>query len=433
LSAIEGVEISLSTGRAINATNLGDLKDLSTEDFFSFSHIKFSEDYNEAALKAMFTGILGRDLSKQLKDHSTYTSLAQASTEWAKRAVTLSSIIQNGYTSNGITILSADEAKNHQNHFLAFSRFCDKLNSFNSEAKMKNFKFSVDEVNRILESKNDIESIEKQINQLKEFDGLIRYLQQSKQYVVDPIFKEEIANTVARLQECLTSDDPGVKASFKQELEDLKARYADWYLKQYLECRISQKDHAEKLALLDSDDKRVCDILKEMEFLPTGTFQKWQENLNKLQVADPSVNKDQVLLIPYWDFNPWDFKGQPKRSVKMLKSELEDILSSWTKALMDSLEDPMVKKNIGLLDTTESQLLEGFKNSGEVNLQNAMNISSTIMKLYKGLEKIELQADQLKTTFNKPMTPDEAIEAFRTYVDRISRGKERDKVRIILK
>lgn len=433
LSAIEGIEISLSSGKAINATNLGDLKDLSSEDYFSFSHIKFSEDYNEAALKAMFIGILGRDLSKQLKDPSTYTSLAQASTEWAKRAVSLSSIIQNGYTSNGITILSQDEAKNHQNHFLAFSRFCDKLNSFNSEAKMKNFKFSVDEVNRILESKKDIEAIEKQINELKDFDGLISYLQQSKQYVVDPSFKDEITNTVAKLQECLTSDDQGVKASFKLELEELKARYADWYLKQYLEYKISQKDHAEKLALLDSDDKRVCDILKEMEFLPTGTFQKWQDNLNKLQVADPAVNKDQVLHIPYWDFNPWDFNGQPKQSVKMLKSELKDILSAWTQALLDSLEDPMVKKNIGLLDNSESQLLEAFKNSGEVNLQNALNVSSTIMKLYKGLEKIELKADQLKTTFNKPMTPDEAIEAFRIYVDQISRGKERDKVRIILK
>ena len=53
------------------------------------------------------------------------------------------------------------------------------------------------------------------------------------------------------------------------------------------------------------------------------------------------------------------------------------------------------------------------------------------MKLYKGLEKAELQQDGLKETFNKPMTPDE-VEA-KTYVDQISRGKERDKVRIILK
>lgn len=433
LSAIEGIEISLSSGRIINATNLGDLKDLSPEEFFSYSHIKFSENYNEAALKAMFVGILGRDLSKQLKDPSTYTSLAQASTDWAKRAVTLNSKIQNGYTSNGIAILSAEEAKTHQNHFLTFSRFCDKLNSFNSEAKMKNFKFSVDEVNRILESKNDIELIEKQIAELKDFDGLISYLQQCKQYVVEQSFKDEISKAITKLQECLASGDYKLKTAYKQELEDLKVRYADWYLKQYLEYRISENEHTEMLALLDSEEKKVCDILKEMEFLPTAIFHKWQDNLNKLKVADSSVNKEQILNIPYWEFNPLEFQDQPKQSVKKLKGEFEEIISSWIKIMQESLEDPMVKKNISLLNNSEKQLLESFESTGDLNLQNALSISTTIMKLHKGLEKVELQQDGLKETFNKPMTPDEAIEAFKTYVDQISRGKERDKVRIILK
>ena len=58
------------------------------------------------------------------------------------------------------------------------------------------------------------------------------------------------------------------------------------------------------LALLDSEEKKVCDILKEMEFLPTAIFHKWQDNLNKLKVADSSVNKEQILNIPYWEFNP---------------------------------------------------------------------------------------------------------------------------------
>ena len=433
LSAIEGIEISLSSGRTVNATNLGDLKGLSPEDFFTFSHIKFSENFNEAAIKAMFVGILGRDLSKQLKDPSTYTSLAQASKEWARRAVTLSSNIQNGYKSNGVTILTAEEAKAHQNHFLNFSRFCDKLNSFNSEAKMKNFKFSVDEVNRILEAKKYIELIEKQIAELKDFDGLISYLQQCKQYVVEQSFKDEISKAITKLQECLASGDNKLKTTYKQELEDLKVRYADWYLKQYLEYRISENEHTEMLALLDSEEKKVCDILKEMEFLPTAIFHKWQDNLNKLKVADSSVNKEQILNIPYWEFNPLEFQGQPKQSVKKLKGEFEEIISSWTKIMQESLEDPMVKKNISLLNNSEKQLLESFKSTGDLNLQNALSISATIMKLHKGLEKVELQQDGLKETFNKPMTPDEAIEAFKIYVDQISSGKERDKVRIILK
>jgi hypothetical protein len=55
------------------------------------------------------------------------------------------------------------------------------------------------------------------------------------------------------------------------------------------------------------------------------------------------------------------------------------------------------------------------------------------MDLHKGLEKVEVSIDGMKDTFNKPLTPDEAIDAFRAYIDELSKGKERDKIRIILK
>ena len=53
--------------------------------------------------------------------------------------------------------------------------------------------------------------------------------------------------------------------------------------------------------------------------------------------------------------------------------------------------------------------------------------------LHEGLEKVELSLDGMKATFNKPLTPDDAIDAFRSYIDQVAKGKERDKIRIILK
>ena len=55
------------------------------------------------------------------------------------------------------------------------------------------------------------------------------------------------------------------------------------------------------------------------------------------------------------------------------------------------------------------------------------------MSLYEGLEKIELSIESMKATFNKPLTPDEAVSAFKAHVDGLTKGKERDKIRIILK
>ncbi|NLO72096.1 MAG: hypothetical protein GX102_14360 [Porphyromonadaceae bacterium] len=86
------------------------------------------------------------------------------------------------------------------------------------------------------------------------------------------------------------------------------------------------------------------------------------------------------------------------------------------------------------MDEDTQKLLADFK-TGKIDLakENALRIRKAIMDLHKGLEKIELSLDGMKATFNKPLTPDEAVEAFKTYVDNISKGKERDKIRIILK
>ena len=98
------------------------------------------------------------------------------------------------------------------------------------------------------------------------------------------------------------------------------------------------------------------------------------------------------------------------------------------------MEDPVVKKNIQLLDKTTIKQLDEFKEDKLIiDKSNAVSTRNAIIDLHEGLTKIELSIESLKETFNKPLTPDEAIEAFKAYLNRISKGKERDKIRIILK
>jgi len=141
-----------------------------------------------------------------------------------------------------------------------------------------------------------------------------------------------------------------------------------------------------------------------------------------------------ILTAPYQDFNPIDFEGAEILSVKQLKSDLNNLVEQWIDTLKDTLDDPMVKKKIDLLDKSLQKLLSEFK-AGNISLDkdNALLIRNAIMDLHKGLEKVEISIEGMKITFNKPLTPDEAIEAFRSYIDQIAKGKERDKIRIILK
>lgn len=434
LAALGELEITLSSGKSINSTNLSDLKDIIKEDFYSFTHVKPPKGLNEAALKAMFIGLLGKDLSKHLKSESTYLELTLKANDWAKRTVSVLSKIQGGLIFKGIELISENEASEYRRSFTAFSGFCDKLANYTSEARMKNFQFSVDDINRILEAKPLIEKVENQLTEINHFNEDISYLQQCKQYITDAEFKEEITNEINQLATVLSANNNKTIEEYKARLSQLKNRYADWYLKLYLKYRISEADNTQKQALLDSEEKAICDILKEADFLSSGQYHQWLSKLSKLQPADGSVNKDLILTAPYQDFNPIDFEDSNIVSVQACKKELTELFGNWQQTLKDTLEDPMVKKNMSLLDPTQAKLLKDFE-SDTIKLQkdNALVIRNAIMSLHKGLEKIELSLDGMKATFNKPLTPDEAVEAFKAYVDNISKGKERDKIRIILK
>jgi hypothetical protein len=47
--------------------------------------------------------------------------------------------------------------------------------------------------------------------------------------------------------------------------------------------------------------------------------------------------------------------------------------------------------------------------------------------------KNEIEEPKEVTVLGKIFTPDEAIDQFKEHIDQLSKGKERDKIRIILK
>ena len=433
LAALGEIEINLNSGKSINSSNLNELKDIQKQDFYSFTHIKQPKNLNLAALKVMFIGMLGRDLSNQLKDNSTYTHLVSTSNEWAKRTVTLLSKVQGGFIFQGIEIISSDEAAKYRRDFTAFSGFCDKLANFTSEAKIKNFSFTVEELNKILPTKIEVEKIENKLDELAYLQIDISYLQQCKQFITDISFKDELTSSINQLATVLSTGDSSKMDAYKVELTKYKEQYADWYLQLYLKHRISESDNTQKHAVLDSENKAICDILKEADFLSTGQYAQWLEKINKLQPADSKVSKVLILTAPYQDFNPIDFEGVQLLTIKQLKADLNELVDVWTNTLKDTLDDPIVKKKIDLLDKSVQNLLADFKDDKiELAKDNALRIRNAIMDLHKGLEKVEVTIEGMKVTFNKPLTPDEAIEAFRTYIDEVAKGKERDKIRIIL-
>jgi len=95
-------------------------------------------------------------------------------------------------------------------------------------------------------------------------------------------------------------------------------------------------------------------------------------------------------------------------------------------------KDPSIKANLEVLDVVSRKLVEGFRdNMVDLEPDNAAKLRKLLSELSKGFEKVELGVRDLSKIFHKPMTIEEAREAFDQFLNEASAGKERAKVRIV--
>jgi hypothetical protein len=433
LAALGEIEITLSN-KTINSTNIEILKSLDKSEYFLFSHIRRPKELNLAAIREMFISLTGKDWSNQLKDEQPYIELAKAVENFAKRSAEAEFKIGTEYSFRNVVLIDAGKAHKYHIKLTAFKGFCDGLRNYTSEAKLKNFKYTSEDLSEVLKGKEVLVLVEKIIELTKEFDQEINYLLQAKQYIPNIPLLTNIQQAIDKLPEILNNQEDAKIANYKAELKQLRNEYADWYLTQYLSNRISELEETQKSKVLNSNQKAICDLLKDANFLSVNSYALWLSEIQKLVVADGKVNKEAIMHAPYQGFNPMEYVDKKQKNVDQLRTELDEIFKSWDNTIRETLDDPGAAKNMSLLDTTEQKLLSDYqKGTIEIDTTNAKRICNLIQTLHKGLEKVELTTESLKATFSKPLTPDEAIEAFKKYIDSISVGKNRGNIRIILK
>jgi len=156
--------------------------------------------------------------------------------------------------------------------------------------------------------------------------------------------------------------------------------------------------------------------------------------ITSLKEADPAITLQKVKEEPYQDFNPREFYGKPSYNISEIEEQLESILDKWVVAMRSIFKDPSVKSNIELLKSAEKQMVEAFRDEKiELTVDNAQPLRNLISTLSRGIDKVEIGIDDIRKQLNRPVTPNEAIDILTKYIDSLCTGKERNKVRIIIK
>lgn len=429
------IEIIWSQAKSLTAGNMDIVLSMPTDDYFTFSYIKRPQGIPYSALKSLFSVLGLPDFSNQLDNHETIQKILTAVTTKTGKVTETLSRIRDGVKCRNIDLLPPEELKSVKAGLEKLTKTLDGISAYNTSGKLKLFKLTGEELKadfQAFEFCNIIESLKKRAD---EFEKLAGYLAHAVSYLPDDIpLRTRINGALSRLGEVIIKDNKTELKQYETLLKSLKDEYIKYYLESYLKYRLSASDYLVRETLLSGKEKLLCDQLKDVVLTDKSEYQKLIDELSQLKEADHSLSKDRLETVPYDGFNPRDYHSKPKPDILSLKQQLEYILESWKNLVVSTLKDPGLSGNLDYLPSGRQNLIKDILNSEtEITLDNAGELRAAITGLMQGIDKVEISQDEITKLFNRPLSPSEAIDNFTSFIEELSKGKERVKVRIILK
>jgi hypothetical protein len=223
-----------------------------------------------------------------------------------------------------------------------------------------------------------------------------------------------------------------------QDLERAKKIYVKKYMEEHKKYRLDVNAEQKKEKILLSDE--YANLEKLCQIRDIFNVKKFDDIKNKLQSAKTCY----VLTEEKLKRNPICECGfRPSESDKFLvyglmdeiEDEVANTLEEWKNQLIKALDDTIVYENIKYLKPDEKREIEEFLSKKEFPSKISAAFVNAVNSLMEGFEKVELNFDAVKhELFNKgPMTVDELKAAFDEYLKSLTKGKEKEKVRILIK
>jgi succinate dehydrogenase flavin-adding protein (antitoxin of CptAB toxin-antitoxin module) len=450
-------------GKKFDATGLQQLAATGMDELVRFKHLEQPKEWNLPALKALFE-LLGMtpgmaQLVTQGKDEPVQ-NLQQAVGKIVKRIVMTQQTLREGLSFWGLDLLAGTDLASQASGLDEAKGFFESLQAYSSPGKLKNFRYSAPEVL----------AHEKAVKALDELDALREFIMDhsptaswlataeavavSGSGLLVPGFedwaqrvKDERSHIHNLLSQPATSNQKPVTIGSEvgEKLKKLKRDYINQYISLHARARLGVNDDKRKAGLLN--DQRLQTLLKlaGIDLMPRQQLTDYQNRLAGLKscFALTEQNLDASPICPHCQFRPAAEIGVSgsgllvagSKQLDQMDEQLDRIIEQWTKTLLNNLDDPMTQANVKeLLHEDDKQVIQSFMNSKELPDPVDGNFVQTLKTILAGLQKVSVKkADLLKiVTDLGPSTPNEIKQAVSDYVDSLTKGKDQNKVRIVL-
>lgn len=424
-------------GETYDSMKFNQLIALKAEGIAEFSHIKKPSDLPLIELRALFDlfsishGLLQPDAQTN-GVQTLQTKVQQLLTQLVK----LQHELKDKIPTWELPLLSDEELQEYQSKLQSLNQFLQSLQVFDTPAKLKNFKKTIEEIQIQQESIMLMDKLIKWRELATQITKKANYIVSARNHV--SIADDWYVKVEGALEDLYLSLKANSDCSAElQVIDQLKERYIAFYYAQHAASRLGATEE-NKLNQLKRDGR--IDTLQKISvipILPAQQLQAWKAKSDDLKICW-KLQKSELEhspVCPHCRYRPKDEKYSQQVTVQQLEKELEELLETWTNTLLTNLNDSELRENIELLSGEQKQLIKQFMDDKTFGIPVDLRLVQTIKEVLEGIQKVELPLNRLLQMAGdgSPLTIEELRLRFEQLVREQVGTQSSNRVRIMLK
>lgn len=223
------------------------------------------------------------------------------------------------------------------------------------------------------------------------------------------------------------------------QLGDLKNAYIDYYMNAHKKYRLDHAGATKKGKVQESATLKALHALRNInDILPVSQLNDLTGQLAAVKVCYECTTPELQGTpdCPHCHFNPADNASQPVAGrLEFIEDRLDDLLNTWTQQLLSALDDPMLEDQRKLLSRKQQDVIARFTSSRQLPIPVDQQFIDCVNAMLSGMESVELPVDELHKAMASwsPCAPDEFKARITDWIDQRTRGRDKSKVRIVIK
>ncbi len=448
LALVQNGNISLSlTGKKLDAANISEASKTPIDTLLQFKHIEKPKGLPLAELVALFELLeLSEGLIRNPDTHEdAVKELKVRSNKLTEEVVTTTQQVQTGLPCWGSELISGQEREEYRQKLDELKGFLESLQAFNTPGKLKNFSRTIAEIQAQKENFDLVKQVEELNDLVQDLTPMTGYLATATAVLPpqDP-WRDQMETTRgswrAKLLDPALRGRPDFRQIINRALQKAKDEYTTTYLNLHKKARLGiNEDEKKKELLKDPRLDQLKKLAAGISLLPHASLTELQTRLSKLTPCFTLVKDDLDAspICPHCNFRPQEetLGASGLAVLQQIDNQLDTMLGNWRKTLVDNLSDPTAKNSISLLPSNQKAAVEAFVKVKNLPDKIDTDLVQGIQTALSGLIAMNvIPADLLDTLSagGAPCTVEQLRTRFEEFLQKITRGREAAKVRLII-